>query len=794
MMLKRYICLFFAITILISSTVYATPLEDIAIGNDSKIVKMGDVWVPVGPVEDSGDSVQVFDDETMESLEANTDFPEQMAASMLMSIPNFIVRLLYLEDLIPLVYGKVPPKYYKLEDDAIHAGNSNYRGSRGSIPVPAEEVENAPKWLPPEEKAFGVFLPAEAALIYKFQQAIIKFLPIAIITAVAVVGFLTIWGSTSSQNMDNIKSMAQGFLVMVVLLKFSIEIWNILFTINKWLVNLAWSFLSSKEQGLSFLDMLWRPETKSLGMAIASTIAAFMIATMNFQYNVRKIMLGILFIATPFVAYASLFQVRKDALNIYKSELVGNIFLQSAHAIVLTIFVKWITVNPSFWLTMAFLLSFNSMMMLVRNTLGLSRFEGKSVPSMAGNLLGVGALMAIPRLFSAVTGRGSAASKAIKGTGAEGVKAAAASASTNTAASATGSAAAAFSPIRNFRQNMAVKGASLIGASALGIGGMFAGGMAFAAAGQNATAGALIGGAVGSKAGYSTGKGAAKAGVHAENLYRDYKSSGSLTFKDYLNDKAGFYDSSQLYDVEQMIALGQNYATTLFGDGAAGTGQMVGEILGKRNADKAMKNKQAVSRQIEDAVKRNEPYNPDNSTFASGVDHEVNIMNNRLLNNTQELLQRYKVNYDEAERDFEVAKIRLQQVEYEYGKYTPEYKVEYENLESCKANLQNAAAVYGRRSLEYKQAHQEYEQARIILENTETTYGKFNEKYIKAQSQYQEALNKKLNCELKFKSKERQYEKQRTAEETIKRLNKYRRNITKKVVSESGFDSSWAVM
>ncbi len=747
------------------------------------------VYVPYDPGNADANDVEIFDQDDLDTLEENVDFPEAMAARTLMAIPNAIIQLLKLEDLVPLVYGKTPPKYYRLEHTNDNAAQN-------------EPVED-PDWIPPENKIYGIWTPKEAALILSATQTVKNLLPVALVAALGVIGFMMLWGSNSSQNAEMVKSLGQGLLVMIVLIKFTKVIWGLLFGINNFFVDLAWKMLSDNERAVNFLSMLWRPGTKSLGMAIVATLVSFMIATMNFQYMVRKIMLGFLFIMTVFVAYASLFQSRKEALTIWKGETIGNIFLQSTHAFALTMFVKWLTVNPSFWTAMAFLLSMNSISVVIRNTMGLSRFDGRSVPSMAGNMLGLGALMAVPRLIGAVSGRKHAkAGTTLSGvaesateTGGKAVSAAA-SVTAKSVQAATGTGVG--SPLANWARRTAVKAPGIIGASVLGTGGMFAGGMAFAAAGQSSAAGMMIGGVGGSVTGSKVGQSAGRTAAHTvpliADMYKSHKMGSSTSIGDYLNEKSGFYDNSQLSDVNQMIDIGGNKASILFGEGAREAGQIYGEIKGRYKNRAGKRAKEISTNQINDAVKDGRKYDYDNSTFKSAVDHEVNTRNTSYLSRKHEQVANYKVKLDDAAKEEEIAKVRLQMVEAENGKYTPEYQVEYENFESAKAKLSETASVYGRRSPEYKEAYAQYESVKTRLDDIEATHGKYNSKYQGALEQHQKAVETRVKKELQYKVSSKQYEKQITTEATVKRLNRYRRDITKKAMSENGFDGSWATM
>lgn len=687
--------------------------------------------------------------EILDFEETQVDFPERMAASLFMALPNFLVNALGLQDLIPLVYMKAPPQ--SAAEQSQQESGSYYGGGVSGYTEKPKKITHLP-----ENLINGIWTVNENDMLKTVQNKMKSELASVIFIAIAVTGFIMIWKGTSSESIDYFKSLGTGIVILIVMLKFTPYIFTFVFKINKLLIDMAWDLLNPNEQSTNFLDMLWRPGTKSLGMALVSTLAVFMIGTMNFQYAVRRLMLGVLFILTPVVGYVSMFPSRKDALNLWTSEFIGNVFIQTAHALTLTLYIKWLTVNPSFWIAIAGLMSLNSIAMLVRSALGLSKFEGKTAGSMMGNALGLGAMLAVPRLIGAVSGRkgkataGSTLSGGITETATTTAKKAVGSTAT-AGKTLTGLATDAAntelslprSPLREFTQQARIKGLKTSGGVALGTTGMLAGGLALSAMGQGPTAGVAIGGAVGARTGAKTGETTGKAINQYKNFKDEFKMSGFESRKDYINDKIGFYDESQLSDVQQMIDLGGRRASAVYGDvfgeNTSKMGQVMGEIKGKKHEKKAIQAKHGATQEIRSVQNLGGNYDYDNSELVkTGVEHEATLENTRHLNEINKIVVNSKTELDK--------------------------EIELLNIE--KSKVQQSKLLHGENSQEYSNALSAYNQQEEI----------------------------KLDKEIEHMEYKLLLEKEQSKAETMDRLQRMKQDLTRKVKADNGFDGSWATL
>ena len=83
--------------------------------------------------------------EILDYEETQVDFPERMAASIIMALPNFLVNALGLQDLIPLIYMKAPPISTAGDSQQV-TGSYHGGGVAGYVTKPKKQV-NMPESL-----------------------------------------------------------------------------------------------------------------------------------------------------------------------------------------------------------------------------------------------------------------------------------------------------------------------------------------------------------------------------------------------------------------------------------------------------------------------------------------------------------------------------------------------------------------------------------------------------------------------------------------------------------------------
>ena len=166
--------------------------------------------------------------------------------------------------------------------------------------------------------------------------------------------------------------------------------------------------MTGDEQKVSFLDMLYNPATANVAMTIVTFLAVFMTATMNFQYMIRMITIGVLYAFTPVAAVLSIVPEKRSDVSTWFNELAGNIFTQAIHAGALTFIMKTITAfnssdtlkSKAFWVAMAGMVGLNGVAILIRSLMGLEEFKYNSALGFSANMLGLAPLLGLGRMVS----------------------------------------------------------------------------------------------------------------------------------------------------------------------------------------------------------------------------------------------------------------------------------------------------------------------------------------------------------------------------------------------------------
>lgn len=581
----------------------------------------------------------LFSQEEQDQLnrEAGKNRMEKQTGSLINNISGFVIDFLHLKDLITLVYMRpvnhnddenvdtwvdkhnsnafldglyatVMEKYRELmsEHPVLTDGKTNiyyyydflfpfevsyehstYRVSDQMVGIIGGEdgllfrVKSIETTEFPINLVFGLLPKPVLDIVSSVEEGFRMIAVYLLIGIIAVTGLMMLIKS-SSRSVQYFKEVTFGIMLALIVLMFAVTLIKMLGDLNKLGVNLAYAMLDPGERGTSFINMLYNKNTASLGMAIVSIIAVFMIATLNFQYMVRLISLTVLSAMSPAVAVVGIFPSKKDALSIWLNELISNVFMQTCHAFALTFFLKLVNafaldpeLKPStFWLAMAGIMGLNSLYMLVRSMLGLAQYNSRSAPGMVGNMLGLGAMLGIGRMVMAFAGNKNGAANKLEASGGSMVN--------QVQNQKPGQAGGTSAPpviagmFSNFKQpeysavgDVLKKGfkfsGSAAGAAMLGL----AGGMITAASGQDAAGGLIIGAELGHRAGGKLGGGIGGIGT----LTRQVNANGGVA--EYIKNKAGFHDSSQYRDVQEMIQMGRNLTG---GNLGAAFGELAGRI------------------------------------------------------------------------------------------------------------------------------------------------------------------------------------------------------------------------
>lgn len=255
----------------------------------------------------------------------------------------------------------------------------------------------------------GLF-PSEFYGIIEAIRQRLEYLSLYIVMVLIILygGFKLLIKSSDAESLSYAKELFKGMFMAILLIRFYYYIFEYLSMGNLTLVNYFYGLMTGTEQKISFLDMLYNPSTANIAMTLVTFLAVFMTATMNFQYMIRMLTIGVLYAFTPVAAVLSIVPERRSAVRTWFNELVGNIFTQTIHAAALTFIIKTINAfassdalkSKTFWVAMAGMMGLNSLAILIRSLMGLEEFKYSNALGFSANMLGLAPLLGIGRMMS----------------------------------------------------------------------------------------------------------------------------------------------------------------------------------------------------------------------------------------------------------------------------------------------------------------------------------------------------------------------------------------------------------
>lgn len=347
-------------------------------------------------------SAQVIDEATLKDME-KPSYGERFTANIFISIANWFIDVLGAQDVSYMVF----------QDNLSSDGDWLSDGFAGSR----------------DELVYGVFPEKYFSGILMLYEGFEKITPIPIVVLISLMGLLLLFSNFTGDDRSKIKDYLLGALYVVVALRFGIEIWNIMFDINYFLIDLVYQTATNNGVNISrFLDTIWGDqdsynkiiEFQSLGLAILVFLAFCMTFVLNYQYALRMITLSILFLIFPIVLIGLMFPSRRHAFALWVHETASQIFMQFAHAVALVLFF-YLTQNVeniSFWLIFAYFFGLPVVVSLVQKVVGAFtgiQSGGGGVMSNMGSMLGFAAMSNMGRIFSGIRGK-----QKSEGTGSDG--------------------------------------------------------------------------------------------------------------------------------------------------------------------------------------------------------------------------------------------------------------------------------------------------------------------------------------------------------------------------------------
>jgi hypothetical protein len=263
-------------------------------------------------------------------------------------------------------------------------------------------------------EVWGVFYQTEMdGVIKPFHRAFTGIAWLFCVAAMILGGTKLSASAINTKIRINLIDMIWNWIVAVILITFSMYIFDLFFLINGTIVKA----LSATSQSYSFYDLGWSQATGDgpfLGMltvAIVKLIALGLGVILNFIYVTRHISLLILVILSPIFCGFWFFERTRGLFWGWFKESISTISTQAIHAFLLSLFFMTGQLQEYWLFKIAFLVSIIPTTDVVRKLIG----AGPSGASPLGNVamgLGLGSVMGTAGLLGQ-------ASNAVRGAGVE---------------------------------------------------------------------------------------------------------------------------------------------------------------------------------------------------------------------------------------------------------------------------------------------------------------------------------------------------------------------------------------
>jgi len=283
--------------------------------------------------ETTSDEIQKFllgDIITNRENKEEIGYMEEMLAGLITAVPRWIIAFLNLQDINELVF---------LDNDWVFY----------TFPT-------------------GVFNAADT-----FYTLIVSATAYLLVLALIGWGIILLSRSASMEAHLAFKDMGRGFVIYILGIWLGSYLFEMIFTINEFLVKLALYGMQSAgiPSDINFLNLfLILQDIPTLGGSIMFFIVVFSIGILNYQYALRMIMLVMLIILFPLCAYASVFPASRKALDIWFREFMSQVFMNGGHAIGYALFLILLKNGASNWTLFAFLMGLPQISGLIRLVLG----------------------------------------------------------------------------------------------------------------------------------------------------------------------------------------------------------------------------------------------------------------------------------------------------------------------------------------------------------------------------------------------------------------------------------------
>lgn len=301
--------------------------------------------------------------ERQKKYEETTDYPERMAADLIMALPNWLIKVIGLHDPLELVFGVKMKDSYRIEDD----------------PAPKNT-----------DLVWDMYNMEEFKVTSDFYINTKQAMPVFMAAGIVIAGMLLLFNSTSPRAAFTARGYIWGILLCAILLKLGPYLLGFFFDANRAIIALCQSVAADEIQQ-SILHSIYNEKTRSLGAALTALIACVSIGVINFQFAVRKVFIAILVGILPVALINAIFPGRRNALAVWVREFTSYVFMPAGLAVGLSFFIHFMN-SGNFWITLVCLLSLPTINSLVRGVLGLS---DSGITAGIGSALGMGALFSM---------------------------------------------------------------------------------------------------------------------------------------------------------------------------------------------------------------------------------------------------------------------------------------------------------------------------------------------------------------------------------------------------------------
>jgi hypothetical protein len=251
------------------------------------------------------------------------------------------------------------------------------------------EVVNTDTWISNSSSAnrsdlvFGIFPEGAFNGIAEVYDNFANLLPIPMVI-ILVLGalFLLIDIFRSNENRTQLKEYLLGSIAAILLLRFGYLLWDWIIFINYALIVDPIYFMLQNNgiQITSFISTIWDQgsteevfSSTNFFIALIVLCAGFMTFSINYQYMIRTLSLGVLIVLFPFAVICTIIPSRRNVLNQWFMLFTAQVFIQGAHAIVLGLFFLFMATGTGgldFWLTLVMFFGLPMMADIVQRFVG----------------------------------------------------------------------------------------------------------------------------------------------------------------------------------------------------------------------------------------------------------------------------------------------------------------------------------------------------------------------------------------------------------------------------------------